>query len=191
MFSGNLGSNTYKSKSLIFESEYQAKDYLSFNLSAGQIAGEDGDASNYAAVYLHPNYQIANLLFRYNLRAVNNPALSVYDSYIVNATYLKFKLSYQTNKWTWDAAFIWATAEETAKDGMMAYNHQTGERETAQHDQKADMGYEIDLNFNYQWNNEISVGGLLGFLFTGDYFATPNSKAENSILMQLNTAVRF
>ena len=51
------------------------------------------------------------------------------------------------------------------------------------------------LDFRYQWNNEISISGALGYLITGNYFSYTNSAitntVDNSYVLQLKTAVSF
>ena len=189
----------YKAKAILFESSYKVNQSFTLNLYAGKVDGDSGSGSNFEAMYLNPNYHIANLLFRYNLRAVSRPtgtnARNVYDSYIHNATFLKFGMTYQTGRWFWDTAVIWAKAQQVAKAGKFAYNHLTNKRFLANFSQKDDLGYEVDVNFNYQWNNEISIRGAFGYLETGGYFGYTNSDSENvvdsSFVVQLNTAVTF
>ncbi len=185
----------YKAKAVIFESDFEVNDQLKLGLDAGSVSGGDGLGTQFSAMYLNPNYQIANLLFRYNLRAIGNSNGNVYDSYVHNATYLKFGLTYETGNWIWDAALIWAKAQEVAQAGQSAYNHLTNKRFEANYTQEKDLGQEFDINFRYLWNSEISLGGAFGYLFTGDYFAYTNSESPNSVgnsfVAQLNTAITF
>ncbi|MCP4913721.1 MAG: hypothetical protein GY909_11455 [Oligoflexia bacterium] len=202
IFSGDIGSVTstetkYNAKAVLFESDFKAGDNWSFGVDAGKVDGEDGTAASFKAMYLNPNYQIANLLFRYNLRAISTTpgTRNVYDSYITNALYAKAHLNYQTEKWSWTGAFIWARAEETATAGTTSFNHTTNKTFVATQNQADDLGMELDLDFNYQWNKEIKIGGSFGYLFTGDYFgftntATPNA-VENSYMMALKTSIDF
>jgi hypothetical protein len=133
-------------------------------------------------MYLHPNYQIANLLFRYNLRSVANSTNSnIYDSYIANTFFFKFSHTYEAGKWNWTNSLIWAKAEETAKAGTQSYNHETNVLFSATQDQKDDLGIEIDSDFTYQWNTSVTLGGSLGYLMTGDYFAYTNTATENTV----------
>ncbi len=194
-----VSSVHYKAKAIIFESDLELNEQFKLGLDGGSVSGGDGSGTHFSAMYLNPNYQIANLLFRYNLRAIGNPdrpyPRSVYDSYIHNATYLKLGLTYETGSWIWDAALIWARANEVANAGEFAYNHSTSKRFEANYGQSKNLGQEFDVNFRYLWNSEISVGGAFGLLFTGDYFAytnsdTPNS-VSNSFVAQLNTAITF
>ena len=199
---GNIYGNTtqndtkYKARAIIFEADLNASDSLSFGLHGGQVSGHDGSTSSFEAMYLNPNYHVANLLFRYNLNAVSNTQTkNVYDSYLTNARYLKFQTTYTTENWTWEGAIIKAWAEEAARIGESAFNHTTNRIFTAQTNQDDDLGLEVDVNFEYAWNTEISIGGSFGYLFTGDYFSfndttTPNS-ADDSYVLQLKTSISF
>lgn len=204
ILSDNLGSllgggteTKVKSNAFILESKYEINNSWSINLKGGQVSGNPSGPNSFEAMYLNPNYQVANLLFRYNLRAVSNPNnINVYDSYITNATYFRVGGTYSTEKWQWDLGVIYAKANEVAKNGATAFNHEKNFRFTAAQDQSDDLGLEVDLDFNYQWNNEISIGGSAGYLFTGDYYSFTNdpsirNESENSFVMQLRTAIEF
>ena len=202
LFSGNLGhaidnvnTASYNAKAILFQSNYKQNDNWVYGLDAGQVSGDRGESSKFAAAYLNPNFQIANLLFRYNFAAVKNATQSIYDSYITNARYFKLRSTYNSEKWTFDSALIFATALETASKGATAFNHMTGKVFTAVANQSDSLGTEIDLNAKYRWNNEVSIGSAIGYLMTGDYYAfnnttTPNTK-KSSILLQINTGISF
>ncbi len=196
---GNLfGANTkYKAKAIVLEANLKTSNSWSFGLKAGKVNGDDGNAGSFDAMYLNPNYQVANVLFRYNLRGISDSSQqNVYDSYINNATYAKLSAQYLTEKWKWDMAAIWAKADQTAKaGGQAAYNHTFNESFTSNFEQQSDLGFELDTGFEYRWNSEITIGGSFGYLFTGDYFsytntATPN-EADNTYMLQLRTAITF
>lgn len=202
LISGDIGKLTngsarsYSAKAVVLQTNYRANDFWTFGLDGGQIAGDDGSTSKFGAVYLHPNYQVANILFRYNLNALANSDQSVYDSYITNALYLKLRSSYSTEKWTFDTGVIYAKAQETATVGRKAFNHTKNRYFTAATTQSDDLGTEIDLNATYKWNNEIKIGAGFGYLLTGDYFAFTNdainkNEAKSSMVLQLNTSVTF
>jgi hypothetical protein len=205
LVSGDLGKTdgsgkvtTYSAKAFVLQSNYKMNETWTFGIDGGQIAGHDGSTTKFGALYLNPNYQVANLLFRYNIAAIGNPnrAESVYDSYMTNARYLKLRSSYSTEKWTFDSAIIYAKAMEKATAGQVAYNHTKNKNFVAATTQSDDLGTEIDLNATYKWNNEISIGVGVGYLMTGDYFSYTNdpavkNTAENSLLLQINTAVTF
>lgn len=191
----NGGVAKYKAKALLLESSFMLSSKWKLSLWAGQVSGQGPGATDFEAMYLHPNYQIANLMFRYDLRSISSGS-QIYDSYINNATYAKFGFEYSTGKWTWDSAFIWAKADQVAKDGQTSYNHDTGKTFTANGTQSDDLGMEIDLGFNYRWNNEVHVGGSAGYLMTGDYYAYTNdpaqkNDADNTFVLQIRTAIDF
>lgn len=206
LMGGEMGSifstNTkYKAKAILFESNYKINESWVIGIDGGQVSGDDGGSNSFDAMYLNPNYQIANLLFRYNLRAISSPdgaayQRSVYDSYITNATYLKARFKYQSEKWTWDGAFIYAKANETATSGRPAFNHETNKLFTATQSQSEDLGMEIDFGFNYEWNKEVNIGGSFGYLMAGDYYSYTNdagivNTADNSYALQIRTSLEF
>jgi hypothetical protein len=204
LMTGNLGhvySSTtvseYSTKAILLQSNYQASDSWNFGIDAGDVSGSDGSTTKVSATYLNPNYQIANLLFRYNLNAVANyTSQSVYDSYMTNAQYVKLKGSFSTEKWTFDSALIYAKAKEVAKSGSLAFNHTKNKYFTAVANQSDSLGTEFDFNMKYHWNKEVSIGSSLGYLFTGDYFAFTNDTAnnntvKNSMALQVNTLITF
>ena len=191
-----FGQNTnYKTKAVIFQGRYKASDSWTFGVDAGKVDGDDGTQGTYGAMYLNPNFQIANLMFRYNLRAVSNTNNNVYESYINNTLYAKLHAKYSTERWDWTFAGIYATADQVALgSGDVAYNHDTNQRFTSTVAQSDDLGFELDTGFKYRWNSEITVGGTLGWLFTGDYYAYTNgtqNEVKNSYALQLNTMIRF
>ena len=144
---GNLFGNNnveYKTRAFLIESSYKASDKFTFNLNFGNVPGHDGSDNKFSAMYLNPNYQIASLLFRYNLRAIANPmgtnARNVYDSYIHNANYIKCNVQYKREHWTWNLAYIWARANQVAEANKSAYNHLTNKIFTATQDQEKTLG---------------------------------------------------
>lgn len=206
LMSGDLGyannsttnKTKYSAKAILLQSNYRLNDTWTFGLDGGQVDGHDGSSSQFSALYLNPNFQVANLLFRYNTSAIGTAGQtdSVYDSYVTNAFYLKLRSSYATEKWIFDTAIIHAKALEAATAGKASFNHTKNKIFAATTTQADDLGTEIDVNATYKWNNEISVGGGFGYLMTGDYFSYTNSttvtnQAENSIFLQINTSVTF
>ena len=199
---GNLygiGQTSYDAMAYIVESNYKVSESWSFGVDAGKVSGDKGNTGSFDALFLNPNFQVANILFRYNLRAISgsNTNLNVYDSYVTNAQYIKVKASYKGEAWDWDFAVLTSTAEETASVGQDAYNHESNHRIVGSNTtQDGNMGIEVDVNFKYKWNNEISVGGSVGYLMTGDYFLYTNdttvvNTAANVLAIQFNTGVSF
>ncbi len=191
---GNLTS--YKAQAIVFESNFKASNSWTFGIDAGKVNGDDGDRSSFDAMYLNPNYQVANILFRYNLRGIaDSGTYNVYDSYINNASYARLRAEYTTEKWRWNFAWIYATADQVATAGRSAYNHLRNETFTASYSQEDDLGMEFDTGFEYRWNSEITIGGDFGYLLTGDYFGYTNTatknEVDNSYLLQLKAAITF
>ncbi len=185
----------YKAKAIVLESSYKLTDKWQLQFLAGQVSGQGAGGTDFEAMYLHPNYQVANLMFRYDLRSVSNGG-QIFDSYVHNATYAKLGAIYSTGKWDWDMALIWAKADQVAEAGKLSYNHTTGKTFTAATTQKDDLGTELDIGFNYKWNQEVHVGASAGYLMTGDYYAYTNDPAivnstENTLVFQLRTSIDF
>ena len=196
LFGKEQGEVGYKARAIIFESSYQISPKWSLQLNAGEVSGDSGKERQFEAMYLHPNYKIANLLFRYNRAAVATKGRNAYDSYLTNARYLKLAGEYAAQKWTWKWAFIKAWALTTAQAEKVSFNHQTNKRFEAKQDQNSDLGLEFDINFKYQWNSDISINGSFGYLLTGDYWKFTNDpgfgpNTKNSYALQLQTAVSF
>lgn len=188
MISGEIG-NTYStstkqdidSKSYIIETTYKANNSWSFGFNGGMIGGEDGDNSDFEGMHLHSNYQLANIMFRYDLNGFQNTNKNPLASSVRNATYINFYTQYQTLNWKWKLSYIMATAAETAESGKSFYNHERRiyANQIASEDQDDDLGYEIDFSFDYEWNPQINISGFIGYYSLGDYFAFDNSTSTS------------
>jgi len=196
---GSGSSAEFNSKAILAEVEYKFNNKWTFGANLGAIDGEDGNTDEFNAFYLHPNYQIANILFRYNFSAVKNgDTQSIYDSYITNTQFLKLYANYTMENWLWDFGFIYASAVETAQSGKAAYNHTSHRTFTTGNSlsQEKSMGFELDAGFTYLWNNEIKIGSSMGYATPGEYFAFTNNSSDkvflaNSYSVQLNLGVAF
>lgn len=200
--SGDLGNvyvanqnAKYKAQAIMTESQYNFNENWSLGLHAGMISGDDGKGDTYEAFYVNPSYQIANLMFRYNFHAVGDNTQSLFDSYMVNARYAKLNLMYTVDSWAWNAAVIYAMAEETAQGGgALAYNHGKNKVFNSTKKQKDDLGYEVDLGMKYQWNPHVSFKLDLGYHKVGDFYAYTDDqevKPHNSYLMSGGVGVQF
>ncbi len=202
IMSGELGgvynndvTTKYKTSAILFESKYNFNDDWQVGLNLGTVPGDDGQQTQFKALYLNPNYQIANLMFRYNLYAISDSENdNVYDSYIVNTNYLKLYLNYRINAWKWNMAFIYAKAKEVAQTNKGSFNHQTNTFiETPKSTQKDDYGYEVDCGFNYAWNSNVDIRGTFGYHFVGDYYkytnATDGSQRDITDSMLVSTSI--
>lgn len=188
LLSGDLGKivtadddASYKASAFLVNNTYKINNSHTLALNLGKVSGDSGAKSSYEALFLNPNFQVANLLFKYNLSAVKNTDQNIYDSYITNAFYVKFAHTYYSNNWSWENAVIWAKAEEVAKNGQNAYNHLKNKYFLAAADQDSSLGFEIDSNLNYKWNTAVTISGGIGYLFTGDYFAFNNTATPGEV----------
>lgn len=198
LLSGDLGhlyssdkTARYNAKAFLVNNTYKLSQAHTFKLNVGKVSGDNGSESSYGAMYLHPNFQVANLLFKYNMSAIKDTEQNVFDSYISNTMFLKVSHTYFSNNWSWENAIVWAKAEEVAKNGSRSYNHTNNKYFTAAADQSTDLGFEIDSNITYKWNTSVTLQGNFGYLFTGDYFAFTNTATENEVknAYVLNAAV--
>lgn len=161
----DLDTNAY-----ILETAYQINNKWNIGLNGGIVKGEDGQ-DEFNALFLHPNYKIAELMFAYNYRAFQNGG-DIFDASVTNASYAKLFANYKSEAWTWKLAFIMAKANETASDGKAFYNQESNTIvASANGDQDDDLGMEFDVAFDYQWNPNILVTGYLAYWQVGDFYA--------------------
>lgn len=179
---GNIYSATEKSKlsatAYVIDAKYDLNPKWDINLMAGQVSGDDGASSKFEAAYLHPNFQIAELMFRYNYAAFNEGTRSIFDSSINNARFYKFAGNYKTDKWTWKGALIMATALETASAGKDAYHHEENYRFASTQKQDNDLGFEVDIGFDYRWNPNVVISGYYAYWKVGDYYSFTNTATK-------------
>ncbi len=193
--SGVSTPTKYSAKAILFESNYRYKEGTTYGFDFGKVDGNDSNPGQFDALYLNPNYQVANILFRYNLAAVEDRSQNIYDAYITNALYFKLRGEFKSEKWIFDTSIIYALANETATSGNTSYNHAKHRYFTANANQDDYLGTEIDLGAKYVWSNEITIGSKLGYLLTGDFYgfnntATPND-TKNSFMFQVDASVKF
>lgn len=168
-----LSANAY-----IAEMKYDLNPKWDMGLTVGQVDGDKGDSNKFEALYLHPNYHVADLMFRYSYPSFNEGGKSIFDSSITNARFFKLYGNYKTDKWTWKGAFIMANAMETAKANSTAYHHEENYAFSSTQKQKDDYGYEVDFGFDYRWNPNVVISGYYGYWVVGDYYAFSNSAEE-------------
>ncbi len=202
LLSGEIGNayttttnSNYKARAVLVHNTFKLNERHQFSLNGGMVSGDDGVNNSFNALYLHPNYQVANLLFKYNLNAVSDSSQNIYDSYVTNTTFFKIAHRYDSVNWSWTNSLIYAKADEVAKAGENAFNHNKGKTFAASFDQKDDLGIEFDSDFSYNWNASVTFGGSLGYLMTGDYFAYNNTANPNvvkdSYVLQAFANIKF
>ncbi|WPU65356.1 hypothetical protein [Peredibacter starrii] len=165
----------------VVDLKYDLNPKWDMGFLAGQASGDKGSSDKFEAAYMHPNFQIADLMFRYNYAAFNEGGKSIFDSSITNARFFKLYGNYKTDKWTWKGALIMANALETAKAGSPSYHHEENYRFDSDFKQDKNYGWEIDLGFDYRWNPNVTIGGYYGYWMVGDYYAFTNAAKELSL----------
>ena len=197
LISGNFGKGEgktdYSASGFVGKVSYELDPRWTFEAHGGRLSGASDDRSSFEALYLHPNFHVANLMFRYHLDGADLD--SVFDSYMTNMSFVKIAAIYQMKKWEWAMALILASAEETAKAGETFFRHEQNayypDDHLATKDQAADYGFEADVDFKYAWNSNVDVMGSLGYHFVGDYYSFGKSSTTNAYAFQLKTIVHF
>lgn len=165
----------------VLDAKYELNPKWDMGFLVGQASGDKGSSDKFEAAYMHPNFQIADLMFRYNYAAFNEGGKSIFDSSITNARFFKLYGNYKTDKWTWKGALIMANAMETAKAGSRAYHHEENYSFNSSQKQDDNYGWELDLGFDYRWNPNVTIGGYYGYWMVGDYYAFTNAAKELSL----------
>lgn len=168
----------------VLDVKYELNPKWEVGALVGSASGNDASSSKFGASYLNPNFQIADLMFRYNYAAINEGGRSIFDSSVTNANFFRLWGNYKTDKWTWKTAFIMATAIETAKAGKDAYNHERNYKYTAQSKQDSSYGYEFDFGFDYRWNPNVTIGAYYAYWIVGDYYAFQNDPAGKELSLK-------
>lgn len=194
---GDLGNvngvaTDFKALAVLVQTSYEFNERWTALAHVGKVDGDEGKSGSFNAVFLHPNYQIAELMFRYNFDAVDNTnSENIFESSITNATFLKMGASYKKNLWTWNMAWIYGKADQTAKSGSRAFNHEQGYHFTAAADQKDDLGHEFDVSFDYQWNPNLTLTGIGAYYIVGDYYAFTNTGTPLSLSNQIAAGLKL
>ncbi len=178
--------------SLIFETSYEMNSNWTFDAHFGHIAGDDASTNTFTAQYLHPNYHIAEVMFRYNLHAaMNTQEHNIFESSLTNMQYLRLASHYHSGLWTWHFAFITAKANETAQADNRAWQHQESYSFDSVENQSDALGWEVDLSFDYQWNPNLLMSGYFAFYNVGDYFAFTNGNGNMDLSNDLSVGIRL
>lgn len=181
IYQDGTGTSKISANAYVLEAKYDLNPKWDLGFTGGQISGDKGSSGKFEAAYLHPNYQIAELMFKYNYAAFTEGGRSIFDSSITNTRFYKFHGNYKTDKWLWKGALIMATALETAEAGKRAYHHQESYAFNGTEKQDADLGFEIDLGFDYKWNPNVTISGYYGYWKVGDYYSFSNTSDKLSV----------
>lgn len=175
----NTGDADFDTNAYILETKYKLSNNWHTGINAGIVKGDDAETTSFEGMYLHPNYQVAEIMFRYNYFGFNDADnYDIYNSSIVNTTYAKWFFHYEKGEWRWKLSALWAKANQVAENGKQFYNHAKKKSVTATQDQADDLGYEFDISFEYQWNPAVEFSGFLAYHVVGDYYAFSNDTEE-------------
>jgi hypothetical protein len=188
----------FDANAYILESTYKLNPKWNIGLNAGLVKGDDATTGSFEGMYLNPNYQLGKVMFKYNYHGFNKASqYDVFNSSIVNTTYAQLFAHYTSGEWTWKLSALWAKANEVASKGEDFYDHENNAVVTnANDDQSDDLGYELDIEFDYQWNPTVVFSGHLGYHFVGDYYSFQNSSSEtlglsNVMSTGMQLAIKF
>jgi hypothetical protein len=181
VYQDGSGNSKLSANAYILEAKYELNPKWDVGFTGGQVSGDKGDSGKFEASYLHPNYQIADLMFKYNYASFSEGGKSVFDSSITNTRFYKIHGNYKTDKWVWKSALIMARALETADAGQRAYHHEQSYSFQSTKKQADDLGFELDFGFDYKWNPNVTISGYYGYWKVGDYYAFSNDTEELSV----------
>lgn len=200
VISGPLGATTYQTLAVIGEASLKETDNLETTLRAGYVPGQDSSATGtigtYKAFYVHPSYQVGQILFHYNLanfasvQTQNNATVSSsslrspYDASITNAIYISAQQTWNLEKWTLTGGLLYAQALQTATTGQFFWNSWTRglSTATAVKNQGSSLGFEGDLGATYQWDDMFQFKVGLGLFLPGSYYAFSNTATDNPVV---------
>lgn len=165
-------------------------------VTAGTASSFIDSGAKYRPVYLHQNYGVGLIMFKYNLQglAANNPGTlnasqvrSPYDNPIVNANYLSVTPTFKLDKWSFNTTFVAAWASQTVpnnpgNDPKKFYNHQRRLFYTTQSgngEQHSFMGWETDLGVTFKWDDNMVFDFTTGLFFPGAYHKFANRPAPD------------
>lgn len=190
------GEADFDSNAYILETKYKANTKWAFNLNAGMVKGDDGTSDSFEGMYLHPNYKLSEVMYKYNYNGFMDNTYDIYNSSMVNTTYAQLAAIYSSDEWTWNMSVLWAKANEVAQDGKNFFDHDKQAIVMAAADQSDDMGYEFDISFDYQWNPNVVFSSHIGYHLVGDYYAFMNDASEelstsNVMSTGMNLSVNF
>lgn len=183
------------SQGIIAQLNYTHNDQWFLKTTLGTVNGEDGTSGSYEGLELHPNFQVSNIMFKYNRAAIWDTQENVFDSSISNATFFDLDLIHKNNLSTWTLGLTYGIANEVAQAGSAAYNHITGKTFTSAFNQDESLGLEVDLDYNYKLSEETLIDLSLAYYSPGDFYAFTNTSTEvspaSSYLFKFGTTIRF
>jgi len=208
---GSANDFKYSSLAVIVEASYTS-DQWDIALKGGRVPGQPvtnasgqnvttiDTGTKYRAIYLHKNYGLGLIMFKYNLYGLgaNNPDTqsasslrSPYDNPIVNANYVSLSPTFKLDKWAFHATFLGAWAMESVPNeaGKVFYNHHRRTFHTVATNsgsQSSFMGWEMDYGVAFKWDDNFVADWEVGLFFPGKYYNFANRSWPNHELGSTN-----
>lgn len=200
----NPGNNglSYNTFAVAAEVDWKVNDTWELMLKGGHAPGQPswtGPPTSFNAFYFNPAYRLGLIMFNYQLanfagpntqnspvlaggqgQGGNAPLVSPYNNPIVNANYLLLNPMYHTDKWTFEAKFLTALADQTAQSGqafLQTNSHQFVNSANAT--QNSWLGFETDLGASFQWDEYFNFKVESGIMLPGQFWAFSNSANPN------------
>jgi hypothetical protein len=189
LVSGLVAGRDYTTVAGAAKIDAQLNDHWTVKLNAGSADGQESVAAGAApgklsAFFFHPDYRPGLIMFNYNLRNLSNGSASPYDNPVTNARFLSLGFDYNTGKWTHGLQGLYAMAAKTADGAAGSSYYNTLDRiyrtkNTADGQDKG-LGFELDYNLGYQWDEAFRLGLSLGLYFPGKFYEFSNSATPNT-----------
>jgi hypothetical protein len=177
-FTNGTEDQDFDARAYIMETSYQLSPKWKLGINAGIISGSDDDEDSQEAMYLHPNFQIAEVMFRYDRQGFQDSSSNAFRANITNTTYAKLYAHYESEAWSWRMDLIMAKADQVANKGKSFYDHKSQTYQNANLDQEDDLGLEFDVAFDYKWSPSVIVTGYLGYYQVGEFYNFTNNASE-------------
>lgn len=199
--SGTYAGNPYTSVAGVVQAEADLGDHWKLKLNAGSANGQgNGPQTSLGTFTFHPDYRPALILFNYNLRNITQNAGtngSPFNAGISNARFLALSADLTAGKFNHMFKGMYAMADQAADGVNQFFNTFTGAYEAGGGSpQSTDLGFEVDYQLGYQWDESIRFGVDVGLFLPGKFFEyAGNSAAQNVnktvFASNLNMMVRF
>ncbi len=190
VISGTYAGNPYSTVAGALQAEADLGDHWKLKLNAGSANGQgNGPQTSLGTFYFHPDYRPALILFNYNLRNITQNAGtngSPFDAGVTNARFLALSADLTAGKFTHVFKGMYAMADQAADGVNQFFNTFTGAYEAAGGSaQSTDLGFEVDYQLGYQWDESIRFGADFGLFMPGKFF----EYAGNSAVANVNRAI--
>ncbi len=189
--SGSYAGNPYNSVAGAVQAEADVGDHWKLKLNAGSANGQgNGPQTSLGAFSFHPDYRPALILFNYNLRNITQGSItngSPFDAGVTNARFLALSADLTAGKFTHVFKGMYAMADQAADGVNQFFNTFTGAYEAGGGGaaQSTDLGFEVDYQLGYQWDEAIRFGADFGLFMPGKFF----EYAGNSAVANVNKAI--